>query len=164
MSGAFSRNKGAGGERAVCALIHDLLGVHVRRKLSQYQATDCDLEVTPDQTYTPAVDWLKALSFQVKRYKRLTDGDIKAAWLQTVSEAQGKAIPCLWYRGDGQSWRVVVPLSMGHDWCSEYDYCQTLTPNGWAFWVREALSTALETVTVGVLSDRIKAERLGGLH
>lgn len=126
MSGAHSRRKGATGEREVARLILDLLGVPMRRRLAQYQSGGFDLEPADDD------DLLAAYAIEVKRVRRATQGTVARWWRQTCAQAGGK-IPVLWFRGDGEEWRIVCRMDVAGQRIEPI-----LTATDWAVLVREA--------------------------
>lgn len=98
--GAKSRNKGAAFEREVARLIHDWLGIEVRRNLSQYQ----------ERGLGDLVGW-DGVVIECKRHAFATRALIDAWWRQTVAEARkALARPVLVYKADRQPVRVVVAL------------------------------------------------------
>ncbi len=94
--GAMSRTKGKAGEREVAALLRDLTGWQVARRVRQHDG-DSDLDGVPG--------W----SIEVKRHAHATRADIAAWWRQTAGQA-GSALPVLFYRRDRDEWRAVWPL------------------------------------------------------
>jgi hypothetical protein len=72
--GAMSRTKGKAGEREIAALIRDLTGWDVRRRVRQHDG-DSDLMGVPG--------W----SIEVKRHARATRADLASWWQQTVDQA-----------------------------------------------------------------------------
>ena len=129
MSGAKSRNKGARGEREVCAMLRDNLGGEFCRNYKQYaEAQHGDIE----QLAGPYL-------IEVKNCATL---NLKAWWQQAVTAADKRgAVPCLAYKITRAGWRFVVPLSQawgsGHQWGRELAYTQTLYPDGFYLLVRE---------------------------
>lgn len=108
MTGAHSRRKGADGEREVARLIFDLLGVPMRRRLSQYQCGGFDLESADGDAM------LSGHAIEVKRAQRATQATVARWWRQTCEQA-GERKPVLWFRGDGEEWRIVCRLDVaGH--------------------------------------------------
>jgi hypothetical protein len=88
------------GEWEVPALIRDLTGRDVRRRVCQHDG-DSDLEGVPG--------W----SVEAKRHGCATRGDIAAWWAQTVSHAErAGAIPVLFYRLDRDAWRAIWPIAV----------------------------------------------------
>jgi len=93
-----SRRKGCVGEREVAAIVRDLTGWDVRRRVRQHDG-DSDLEGVPG--------W----SVEVKRRKAAPRGQIGSWWRQTVEQA-GQLLPVLLYRADRDSWRAVWPVGV----------------------------------------------------
>ena len=128
--GAMQRTKGQTGEREAAALIRDLTGWDVRRRVRQHDG-DSDLEGVPG--------W----SVEIKRHASASRGDIRAWWAQAVAQAQRTgALPVLLYRRDRDQWRAVWPVAVhlglqttemwtGYEWTVEG------TPEAWAAVVRE---------------------------
>lgn len=128
--GAMQRTKGQTGEREAAALIRDLTGWDVRRRVRQHDG-DSDLEGVPG--------W----SVEIKRRASASRGDIRAWWAQAVAQAQRTgALPVLLYRRDRDQWRAVWPVAVhlglqttemwtGYEWTVEG------TPEAWAAVVRE---------------------------
>jgi len=94
--GAKSRNKGKAGEREAAALLRELLGIDVRRRVRQHDG-DSDLLGVPG--------WV----VEVKRAKSATPAVVGAWWVQAKEQA-GRDWPLLLYRLDRQPWRAVWPL------------------------------------------------------
>ena len=124
MSGAHSRTKGATGEREIAALIRDLTGHDVKRRVRQRDG-DSDLEGVPG--------W----SVEVKRAAK---PQLSAWWLQTVEQARkGRAKPVLFYRIDRRQWRAVWPLCLvvgGEQW-GGLEWTAETSVEGWAAVMRE---------------------------
>ena len=130
----MSRNKGKAGEREIAALLADLTGCDVRRRVRQHDG-DSDLEGLPG--------WC----IEVKRHARVTRACIAGWWAQAVSQAErAGAVPLLLYRADRDAWRAVWPLSVnltmqtaamwrGYEWTAEG------SPEAWAAVFRETLTT-----------------------
>ena len=92
---AMSRTKGQTGEREVAAILKELTGKDVRRRVRQH-AGDSDLEGVPG--------W----SIEVKRHLVTPLGKRAKWWEQTLKQArQAQAMPLLFYRGDRAGWRCV---------------------------------------------------------
>ena len=98
MSG-MQRTKGQQGEREVAALIRDLTGWEVKRRVRNH-AGDSDLVGVPG--------W----AVEVKRHKAATRSVIAAWWDQACEQSSG-AIPVLCYRLDRDQWRAVWPVAVG---------------------------------------------------
>ena len=130
----MSRNKGKAGEREIAALLADLTGCDVRRRVRQHDG-DSDLEGLPG--------WC----VEVKRHARATRALIAGWWAQAVSQAERtSAVPLLLYRADRDAWRAVWPLSVnltmqtaamwrGYEWTAEG------SPEAWAAVFRETITT-----------------------
>lgn len=97
----LSRNKGAGGERELAALLKEHLGLDLRRRLAQYQSGGHDL------------DGWEGVCVECKRNATATQGQVAAWWKQTLSQCPGDEAPLLAYRADRQEWRFVLRPS---DW------------------------------------------------
>lgn len=94
--GATSLNKGSAGEGEAPALIADLTGWTVKRRVRQHDG-DSDLEGVPG--------W----SVKVKRHAAAGRAEIGRWWAQCVARA-GEPHPVLLYRLGRDSWRAVWPL------------------------------------------------------
>ncbi|MBV8470693.1 MAG: hypothetical protein JOY60_12650 [Burkholderiaceae bacterium] len=124
---AMSRNKGKSGEREAAALIADLTGWDVRRRVRQHDG-DSDLEGVPG--------W----SIEVKRHASAGRSEIARWWRQCVAQA-GSLRPVLLFRLDRDSWRVVWPLALHLTgdpgaW-PDYDMTVEGSPQAWAAVARE---------------------------
>jgi hypothetical protein len=100
MGGKASRDKGQRGEREVCQLLGDLLGV--------------DLSRTLDQTRDGGADIVWELwAIEVKRRIKYTQGDVMKWWDQACQQAKtlGKH-PVLLYRADREEWECLMPYSL----------------------------------------------------
>lgn len=93
--GAMSRSKGQRGERELAALIADLTGWDVSRRVRQHDG-DSDIDGVPG--------W----SVEVKRSASPLLG---TWWAQTVAQAT-HAYPVLFYRLDRQDWRALWPVAL----------------------------------------------------
>ena len=105
MTGLTSRRKGQTGERELAALIADLTGWDVRRRVRQHEG-DSDLEGVPG--------W----SVEVKRHAKAPDALKRAWWAQTVRQSMGmrqavfgNTMPALFYREDRREWRAIWPVA-----------------------------------------------------
>lgn len=129
--GAKSRTKGQAGEREIAALIRDLTGFDVRRRVRQHDG-DSDLEGVPG--------W----SVEVKRAAK---PELSAWWLQTVEQARmARGKPVLFYRLDRQQWRARWPLCLvlGAEefGCFEWgglEWTADTTVEAWAAVMREVI-------------------------
>jgi len=98
--GRGSRTKGQTGEREVAAIIRELTGHDVRRRVRQHQG-DSDLEGLPG--------W----SVEVKRHANTPPGKLAEWWAQTITQARdAQALPVLFYRADRAGWRCVWPAAL----------------------------------------------------
>lgn len=116
---AMQRTKGASGEREVSALIRDLTGWEVKRRVRNDHG-DSDLIGIPG--------W----SPEVKRHAKATRGDIAQWWAQAERQAQGLK-PVLFYRLDRADWRAVWPLAaaIGGEW-GGIEWTAETTVEAWA--------------------------------
>lgn len=121
---ATSRTKGAAGERELAALIREVTGFDVRRKVRQHDG-DSDLEGIPG--------W----SVESKRAK---EARLSEWWLQTVEQARrARAKPVLFYRIDRKKWRAVWPLCLvvgGEEW-GGLEWTAETSVEAWAAVMRE---------------------------
>lgn len=128
---ASQRTKGQGGEREIAAIIRDLTGWDIRRRVRQHDG-DSDLEGVPG--------W----SVEVKRHKTAGRGEIEAWWRQAVAQAKG-TLPALFFRPDGaRSWRAVWPLSVHltmqrTEMWADYVWSVEGSPQAWAAVARELI-------------------------
>lgn len=137
----MQRTKGQQGEREIAALIRDLTGWEVKRRVRNH-AGDSDLVGIPG--------W----SVEVKRYKAAGRAEIASWWRQSCAQAttlHGAAcdgnstvcIPVLFYRLDRDFWRAVWPVAVGlavqHDqqW-SGYEWTVEGSVEAWAAVARAA--------------------------
>lgn len=132
--GLMSRNKGKTGEREIAALVADLTGLDVKRRVRQRDG-DSDLEGVPG--------WC----IEVKRHAIATRASIRQWWTQACEQAAragADCLPVLLYRQDRDEWRAVWPLAHaltqphtaawhGYTWTAEGSI------EGWASVVREEL-------------------------
>lgn len=131
------RSKGAGGEREIAAVVRDLTGWDVRRRVRQHDG-DTDLVGVPG--------W----ACEVKRHATAQRGDIRAWWNQAVDQAGrvSGAVPVLFFRRDRDEWRAVWPiaatLAIQHaDMWTQYEYATEGSVQAWAAVARECLSTVI---------------------
>lgn len=128
--GLMSRAKGKTGEREVAALLRDLLGLDIRRRVRQHDG-DWDLEGVPGWT------------LEVKRRATARRGEIASWWQQAVEQAQDAGqLPVLLYRADRDGWRAVWPLSVHltmqrADMWTAYAWTVEGSLDAWAAVVRE---------------------------
>ncbi len=125
--GAFSRSKGQRGEREVAAIISDLLGLEVKRRVRQHDG-DSDL-VGVDK-------W----SIEVKNCATL---QLNEWWRQTVEQA-GNNLPVLFYKVPRKGWRCKWPaaahlaMQEAHYW-TDIEWTLDGDPQVWAAFAREML-------------------------
>ncbi len=128
-----SRAKGASAEREFASLVYDWSGVRLIRNLEQTRSGGHDLIVHPDEV-GPVADAFRRLAIECKRYQAATESSIQKWWNQALVQAnQAQLIPILAYRGNRESWRVVVPISyIGHHLCqsNQINYTATLSIEG----------------------------------
>lgn len=97
---AMSRRKGKAGERELAAILRDLTGWDVQRKVRQHEG-DSDLEGVPG--------WAP----EVKRHAKAGRADIAAWWKQATEQAaKASKLPALIYRVNRGEWRAVWPVAM----------------------------------------------------
>lgn len=97
--GAMSRNKGSAVEREIAAVVRDLTGWDVRRRVRQHDG-DTDLDGVPG--------W----AVEVKRHARASRGAVATWWGQAAQQAdQAGLLPVLFFRADRDEWRAVWPLA-----------------------------------------------------
>jgi Holliday junction resolvase len=130
VTGAFSRSKGARGEREIVQMLKDNLGGDYSRNLKQYQQSQ---EGDISQLVGPYL-------LEVKNCASITN--IKAWWQQSkMAAAKVGAIPCLAYKIPRKGWRFMVPIPVawagGQQWGTEIQFTQTLYPDGFFLLVRE---------------------------
>lgn len=134
MTGAYSRAKGARGEREVVALLRDYLGVEVNRQLKQYQqAQHGDIE--------------QLVGGHLLEVKNCATLALPMWWSQAVAAAKVRnAIPCVVYkvarkRDIADRWRFVLPLPQawdtGADWRYDLRYAANVGIEGFALLARE---------------------------
>lgn len=96
----MSRTKGASGERELAALLTNITGMEVRRRVRNLKGED-DLE--------GVAGW----SIEVKRYTAITPALVATWWQQ--AQRQAAAIGCkpvLFHRADFGQWRAVWPAHL----------------------------------------------------
>lgn len=127
MTGARSRNKGARGERDVCAKLERELGIKFARNLKQYQqAQHGDIE-------PPAGPYLLEV-------KNCVTQSIPAWWRQACAAAAARSLlPCLVFKDRGK-WAFLTPMEgVGKAWVNDADFTDRNTLRGFCFKVRERL-------------------------
>jgi Holliday junction resolvase len=124
-----SRNKGASAEREVAQILRDELGIETKRNLEQWRSGGSDILGVP------------GFAIEVKRAAKPL---IAQWWAQTVSQAElVKELPCLWYRLDRRSWRVLLPLwAICADAHPSYDleWTAEITPEAFCMIARERMN------------------------
>lgn len=131
----MSRTKGQTGEREIAALVADLTGWTVKRRVRQHQG-DTDLEGVPG--------W----AVECKRHARATRSDIAGWWAQTAQQAdRAGATPVLFYRLDRDHWRAVWPVALhlvgaGSSAWNTYQLTVDGSVEAWAAVAREVAAAA----------------------
>lgn len=128
---AMQRTKGQAGEREIAALIRDLTGWDIRRRVRQFDGDD-DLEGIPG--------WAP----EVKRHKTASHGERAAWWRQAVEQARGR-LPVVFYRADRAGWRAVWPVAMQlhvqqAKYWEGYEWTADTTVEAWAAVARELVT------------------------
>jgi Holliday junction resolvase len=96
----MQRDKGKVGERELAALLTELTGHDVRRRVRQHEG-DSDLEGLPG--------W----SVECKRYRSAAPADVSRWWAQAAAQASREGTwPVLFYRLDKHRWRCVWPADL----------------------------------------------------
>ena len=143
--GANSRAKGGRGEREVGALLLDLLGVRLVRRLSQARDAGHDLELAEGDD-SPAGREIARYAIEVKLYSAVTPGLVRSWWAQAYRQADSAGlVPCLAYRGNRALWRFVVPIqaisqAMPAPLPESTALCADLSAEGFAALIRESIS------------------------
>ncbi len=153
---AMQRNKGKAGEREAAAIIRDLTGWDVQRRVRQHDG-DSDLLGVPG--------WC----VEVKRHAGAGKGQIAAWWRQSVAQAtqvaasanDGKSndcIPLLLYRLDRQGWRAMWPLAVllvdqRADYWTGAEYAADTTVEAWAAVAREIVGNVRANLTKGAADE-----------
>ena len=91
--GKSQRTKDAAGEREVCHLIQDTLGVEAKRNLSQTREGGCDIAVGP---------------FHIEVKRRAKIGGIYDWMEQAEASCMSGEHPVVFCRADGKKWLVVM--------------------------------------------------------
>lgn len=133
--GLKSRNKGKAGEREIAALVRELTGWEVRRRVRQHEG-DSDLEGVPG--------W----SVEVKRYAKAARADVRGWWGQAARQAGEGQTPVLFWRQDRDEWRAVWPvaasLALQHaDMWGGYDWTVEGSIEAWAAVARDSEAKSL---------------------
>lgn len=107
---ASQRTKGAAGERELCGLIMDKMGVRLVRNLEQSRRGGHDIVPADDASGPVAVAFTR-LAIEVKRRSCVSQGMVKPWWDQAKTQAESAGlVPVLAYRADRYEWRFMVPL------------------------------------------------------
>jgi len=128
VTGKASRDKGARGERDVCARLEKELGIKFARNLKQYQqAQHGDIE-------PPAGPYL----LEVKNQDSISA--MKSWWRQACAAAAARGLlPCLVFKDRGK-WAFLTPMEgAGKAWMNDVDFADRNTIRGFCFKVRERL-------------------------
>lgn len=96
MSGASSRHRGQRGEREVCKLLSEALGIKVNRDLSQARFGGSDI--------SELEGWAIEVKFQ--EVLRLDEW-----WEQTLNQVMKDEQPILFFRKSRQPWKAQILLS-----------------------------------------------------
>jgi Holliday junction resolvase len=108
----MSRNKGQRGEREVCDILGEALGISLTRTLDQTRAGGCDI-------------LLDHFAIEVKRQETLSTD---RWWVQACRQAKdiGKH-PILIYRKSRTPWLCRMPYSLEADPTTHYVHCDLET-------------------------------------
>lgn len=125
----MSRRKGAAGERELCALLRDHLGVEAARLLGASRDGGHDIQGLP------------GIALECKRQDVPSLG---AWWAQAFAQGiAADALPVLAYRLPRRPWRFVLPVAalIGGDWRASDSLALTLetSAEGFAAIVREVI-------------------------
>ncbi len=93
----LSRNKGAGAERELAAVILDELGVRLLRRLEQTRSGGYDLDVHPDET-GPVAAQIRRYALEVKRHTKALPAQVRSWWAagrRSGRHHRAGALPCL---------------------------------------------------------------------
>ena len=93
--GKSQRTKCAAGEREVCHIIREVLGVEVHRNLTQTREGGCDIEVG-------------RFNFEVKRRKSIAVHEFMDQAIKSVGGSD--RTPVVVCRGDGKEWLCIMRL------------------------------------------------------
>ena len=104
-----SRDKGAAGEREVCAILSESLGASFKRKLGQARDSGNDIDIGPYRAEVKRYQAIAALRFMEQSQAACAKGD------KTMFD--GPDLPLVVMREDGGKWVVMQPLD---DWLNLY--------------------------------------------
>jgi Holliday junction resolvase len=100
MGGKSSRTKGQAGEREICKILGEALGISLERNLEQTRDGGCDIR-------------LRHWAIEVKRQEKL---QVDKWWEQAVSQAEKcEKHPILIFRQSRMPWRVIMPVALTQD-------------------------------------------------
>jgi hypothetical protein len=124
--GRASRRKGQVAERQVAALIADLTGWTIKRRVRQH-AGDSDLEGVPG--------WC----VEVKDRAKPARGAIAAWWKQAVEQTPEGLVPVLFFKAGPGDWRAVWPADDGpfDRWTWLYTFALESSVECWAAHARQ---------------------------
>lgn len=140
--GGMSRSKGQRGELQAAAVLSELLGHRVRRRVRQHEG-DSDLEGVPG--------WC----VEVKRVKACPPSMLAQYWEQAVRQAeQAGLLPLLMVRTDrAKDWSCYWPAATHADGCHAYslNVADTLHADPLVWWrmTRKLIPTLLGTPVSG---------------
>ena len=133
-----SRAKGASAEREFIKELGEYLGdamvEPMKRNLEQTRKGGHDIV------------GLDGFAIEIKRYRRVKEGDIVKFWAQAVDQAKRVgAEPVLAYREGFCSWRVRIPWGflMDEGWDEDVDFTLEMSLKAFATIVRERLLSSL---------------------
>lgn len=135
-----SRAKGAQAERSFIKELSEYLGDALTEPMKR------NLEQTRKGGHD--IVGLDGFAIEIKRYKRIKEGDIVKFWAQAVDQAKRvDAEPVLAYREDFCSWRVRIPwgFMMDEDWDEDVDFTLELSLKAFATLVRERILSGLQS-------------------
>lgn len=99
--GKSARTKGQVGERELCKILGDALGVSLDRNLEQTRDGGCDIIVN------------KWWAVECKRQEKL---QLEKWWEQACSQAEAcDKYPVLFFRRNREEWRCLMPYSLTSD-------------------------------------------------
>lgn len=130
-----SRAKGAAAEREFCKELAEHLGDALAEPLKR------NLEQTRKGGHD--IVGLDGFAIEIKRYRRIKEGDIVKFWAQAVDQAKRVGSePVLAYREDFCSWRVRIPwgfMMPEIGWDEDVDFTLEMSLKAFATLVRERL-------------------------
>ena len=135
-----SRAKGASAERSLIKELSEYLGDALTEPMKR------NLEQTRKGGHD--IVGLDGFAIEVKRYRRIKEGDIVKFWAQAVDQAKRVGSqPVLAYREDFCSWRVRIPWGflMDEEWDEDVDFTIEVGLKAFATIVREKLHSALQS-------------------